>query len=110
MARLPEGEQIVPLERVLGYATRLSEHFCRRALSYYTVLRDPNAEASERSSRRAALHSDLRNWNLLTGAVTPETADEHTTTTPHNWDYFAGFWEKDERGLAPAGQRMLPTS
>lgn len=107
---LPGSEEIVPLEQVLSYAERLSEHLCRRAISYYTALRNPNAEASERSSRRATLRSDLRNWNLFTGYATPETADEQTSTALHNWSYFADFWEKDKRGLARAGQHMLPTS
>lgn len=107
LEKLQDNTEIVPLEQVLGYATRLSEHLCRRAISYYTALRNPNAEASERSSRRTTLYSDLRNWNLFTGYATSETTD---ASPPHNWSYFADFWEQDERGLAQAGQHMLPTS
>jgi hypothetical protein len=101
-----EDEEIPSLEQVLGYAARLSEHLCRRAISYYAALRNPNAEASERSSRRITLHSDLRNWNLFTGYAT-ETTDDQTL---HNWSYFADFWEQDERGLAQTGRYMQSTS
>lgn len=103
-------EETIPLEHILGYATRLSEHLCRRAISYYTALRNPNAEASERSSRRTILHNDLRNWHLFTGEVAPTAADDQHPTPLHNWNYFIDFWKQDTRGLAGAGQHMSPSS
>ncbi len=90
-------EEIIAVEKVLGYAARLSEHLCRRAINYYTALRNPNAEASERSSRRAALNKDLRNWNLRTGYATGDIPDEESAPFAlHNWVYFADLWEQAE--------------
>jgi hypothetical protein len=108
LEELQDETDLAPLDQVLGYATRLSEHLCRRAISYYTALRNPNAEASERSSQRATLHNDLRNWNLLTGSILCESVDESPPSVLHNWTYFASLWEQEEQGLARA--QMLPTT
>jgi hypothetical protein len=110
LEELQDEADLAPFDQVLGYATRLSEHLCRRAISYYTALRNPNAGASERSSQRATLHKDLRNWNLVTGSISCEPGEEPSSPFLHNWTYFASFWEQDEQGLARAGQHMLPTS
>ncbi|HEY0754588.1 MAG TPA: zinc dependent phospholipase C family protein [Ktedonobacteraceae bacterium] len=93
-----EDTEIIPLEQVLGYATRLSEHLCRRAISYYTALRNTNAEASERSSRRAALVSDLRNWDLHTGYATETDPHEPASLALHNWVHFSELWEHSTPG------------
>lgn len=102
LADLRGDEKAISFEQVMNYATRLSEHLCRRALNYYTALRDPHAEASERSSRRAALVNDLRNWDLYTGYTNAEAAPEATGETAppaiHNWVYFSDLWEKSENG------------
>ncbi len=80
-------EVIIALDKVLHYAERLSTHLCRRAINYYTVLRRPAAEASERSSQRTALRKDLRNWDLHTGYSTDDQPPLH------NWQHFADLWE-----------------
>lgn len=101
LEKLQDRTDLVPLDQVLGYATRLSEHLCRRAISYYAALRNPNVEASERSSQRATLHNDVRNWNLLTGSLADEPVDESAPLD--NWTYFASFWEQKEPApLSPA--------
>lgn len=91
------SEETISLEDVLDYATRLSEHICRRVISYYTALRNPNAEASERSSRRAALVSDLCNWDLYTGSTS--NTEQGGTRLPalHNWAYFADLWKQTKQ-------------
>lgn len=109
-ALAPDDAAIAPLDQVLAYATRLSERLCRGALSYYTALRNPNAEASARSSHRATLHSDLRNWNLLTGYATCTETDEPSSPPLHNWAHFSECWEQPEQGPALAGQQTQPTS
>ncbi len=94
-----EDTETIPSGQMLDYATRLSEHLCRLAISYYTALRNTNAEASERSSRRAALVNDLRNWNLHTGYDTiPENESKATSDTLHNWVHFAHLWEHSTPG------------
>ncbi len=100
-------EGVLALENVLGYATRLSEHLCRRALNYYTALRNPNAQASERGSRRASLVNDLRNWNLLTGY---DTSDEPTPSALHNWVHFANLWGQEEQRQEQIAPATLPNS
>jgi hypothetical protein len=100
-------EGILALENVLGYATRLSEHLCRRALNYYTALRNPNAQASERSSRRASLVNDLRNWNLLTGY---DTSSEPASSALHNWVHFANLWGQEEQRQEQIAHAILPNS
>lgn len=82
-------------EQVLGYATRLSEHLCRLAIRYYAALRNTRATASERSSRRAALIDDLRNWNLDTGYyMDVRMGEEITLHLLHNWVHFTDLWER----------------
>jgi hypothetical protein len=111
LEELQKEAQSAPVDQVLAYATRLSEHLCRQAISYYTALRTPSAQASERSSQRATLHSDLRDWNLLTGyACADENAAEPPSSPLHNWTYFRGFWEQHAQGVVQADQHMLPTS
>jgi len=92
---------IIPLENVMAYAERLSTLLCKRAIHYYTALRNPNTEASERSSRRAALVNDLRNWDLATGYA----VDEGTPGAEklHNWVHFADLWEQ-------TGEEQVPLS
>ena len=88
---------MVSLEAVLSYATRLSELLCRRAISYYSALRNVQASAGERSSRRAALRDVLRNWNLDTGYTMDVTFDEEEVTLRllHNWVHFAHLWDME---------------
>lgn len=98
---LPKNEETVSFEQVMNYAIRLSERLCRCAINYYTALRNPQVEASERSSRRAALVSDLRNWDLHTGYATEEAAreaGEATRPALHNWVYFSDLWERSADG------------
>ncbi len=83
----------VTFENAIGYAVRLSEHLCRRAISYYASLRNANASAGERSQRRAMLCNDLRNWNLDTGYAWDVTFDQAVTVRAlHNWIHFAHLW------------------
>ncbi|HEX7736105.1 MAG TPA: zinc dependent phospholipase C family protein [Ktedonobacteraceae bacterium] len=89
----PAGAETIPLEEMLRYATRLSEHLCRRAINYYTALRNSNAEASERSYQRASLVSDLRNWDLYTGYATSSEPATEASLPLHNWVHFSHLWE-----------------
>lgn len=100
----------VPLEQILAYATRLSEHLCRRAISYYTALRNPNAEASERSSRRADLGSDLRNWNLYTGYAAGEKTREPESSPLSHQAHFADLWKQETQGQEDLSGHMQATS
>lgn len=88
----------LPLQDILSYATRLSERLCRLATSYYSALRNANAEASERSTQRAALVHDLRNWDLSTGYATDEEAEDASSGALHNWAHFAWLWEQNVPG------------
>ncbi len=88
-----DGKIITPA-RILAYAIELSVHLCQRAISYYSALRDPQSEGSERSARRAALVNDLRNWDLYTGHL---ASTDDSATAPLDLDsrtHFAEFWEK----------------
>lgn len=81
---------------VLAYAIRLSERFCRRAMSYYAALRNVNAGANERSGKRAILRDDLRNWRLDSGYAADVTFDQDVTLhLLHNWAHFAELWKPD---------------
>lgn len=85
--------ETISLEHILDYTTNLSVSLCKRALSYYTALRNTQAEASERNAQRTALVANLRNWDLYTGYATDE---ESSTTAPlvlHNWVHFADLWD-----------------
>lgn len=100
-------QAIVSLEAVLSYATRLSELLCRRAISYYSALRNVQAGASERSSRRTALRDVLRNWDLNTGYTIDITLDEKVTLHfLHNWAHFADLWETETVALSEANRSM----
>lgn len=101
-------EPIVALTKVLGYAECLSAHLCRRALSYYSALRNPNAEASERSTQRAALLNDLRNWDLHSGYDTATGSEE--TPPLHNWVHFAELWEQTPEKQDFLSRHILPAS
>jgi hypothetical protein len=90
----------VSLEQILIYAARLSEHLCRLAVNYYTALRNPSAEASERSSRRAALIADLCNWDLATGLFIAQDRQAPPPAEPHNWTHFTQLWEPPAPGQA----------
>jgi hypothetical protein len=90
------------VEQVIAYATRLSEHLCRRAIGYYSALRNTSATANERNQRRTALCEDLRNWNLATGYTMEVAFDEEVTLRLlHNWIHFARLWENE---LSPMAQ------
>lgn len=90
----PPGEKAtISLEQILHYATQLSVHLCQRALDYYTALRNSDAEASARSSLRAELLSDLRNWDLYTGYATDDASNSADPPPIHNWVYFSQLWE-----------------
>jgi hypothetical protein len=111
LEELQAESESAPLDQMLTYATRLSVHLCRQAINYYTALRNSDAQASERSSQRATLHSDLRNWDLLTGyACADENADEPPSSPLHNWTYFSDFWEEHEQDVTRADQQILPTN
>ena len=99
----------VSFENAVGYAVRLSEHLCRRAISYYASLRNANASASERSQRRAMLCNDLRNWNLDSGYDWDVTFDQEVMIRAlHNWIYFAHLWElQNERNGQPSASANL---
>jgi hypothetical protein len=100
-------QAMVSLEAVLSYATRLSELLCRRAISYYSALRNVQASASERSSRRAALRDVLRNWNLDTGYTMDMTFDEEVTLRLlHNWAHFVDLWEIETVDLSEANRSV----
>lgn len=103
-------DEVATLEQALAYATRLSEHLCRRAINYYTALRNPNAEASERASRRAELRNDLRNWNLYTGYTTDEEANESANGQLFQGEHFADLWQQEMQGQADLSGHMQPTS
>lgn len=92
--------EAIPLDHMLDYATSLSVSLCKRALSYYTALRNTRAEASERNSQRAALVANLRNWDLYTGYATDEANNAETPLALHNWVHFADLWHHSdpERG------------
>ena len=97
------GAGMVTFEEVITYATRLSEHLCRRAIGYYASLRNTQATAEERNQRRRLLNDDLRNWDLNTGYTMDVTFDEQVTLhLVHNWVHFARFWEPEE------GEDMRP--
>jgi hypothetical protein len=101
----PSNQEIgVSLEQVLGYGERLSIHLCRQAINYYTALRDPHAEASERSSRRAELLKDLQNWDLHTGYSTTNDAP-----SLHNWEHFASLWDQTDEQPEQRFQAILST-
>jgi hypothetical protein len=86
----------VTFEEALSYAIRLSEHLCRRAISYYASLRNTNASSQERHQRRVALRSDLRNWDLNTGYTLEVSFDQEVTVRfLHNWIHFAQLWESE---------------
>ncbi|HEU5378654.1 MAG TPA: zinc dependent phospholipase C family protein, partial [Ktedonobacteraceae bacterium] len=107
LAKPQSDAEILALDKVLHYAFRLSTHFCQRALNYYTALRNPQAEASERSTRRAALIHDLRNWNLHTGYDTGE--QEHAQPL-HNWVHFADLWEQTDHEQQQFSKYILPAT
>ena len=98
--------EVLALDKVLNYATRLSVHLCRCAIQYYAALRNPNTEASARSNRRTDLINSLRNWNLYTGYAT----DDHTSPRLHNWTYFSNLWALDEHTQEERIRHMLSTS
>ncbi|MFL5625270.1 MAG: zinc dependent phospholipase C family protein [Ktedonobacteraceae bacterium] len=96
----------VDFEQAVSYAIHLSEHLCRRAISYYAALRNTTATANERNRRRTALCEDLRNWNLHTGYVMDVTFDEQITVHfLHNWVYFARLWENEREAVVNATHR-----
>ncbi len=93
-------------EQAVAYAIHLSEHLCRRAISYYAALRNTTAMANERNRCRTALCEDLRNWNLHTGYVMDVTFDEQVTLHfLHNWVYFARLWENEREAAVNATHR-----
>jgi len=96
------------LEEVIDYAVRLNERLCRRAISYYSSLRNTSATAEERSQRRLALRNDLRNWDLSTG-YTLEVSFEETITLRclHNWIHFADLWNSDTPSLIQVQQTLI---
>jgi len=97
---------IVDFEQAVSYAIHLSEHLCRRAISYYAALRNTTATANERNRHRTALCEDLRNWNLHTGYVMDVTFDEQITLHfLHNWVYFAHLWENEREAVINATHR-----
>jgi hypothetical protein len=106
LAETRSDGEIIALDNVLAYAERLSTLLCKRAIHYYTALRNPNAEASERSSRRAALVNDLRNWDLATGYVIDEKPSG--TEKLHNWVHFANLWEQTGEEQAPRSLLSKP--
>ncbi len=92
----------ISFEDTIEYAIRLSEHLCRRGISYYASLRNTTASAQERNQRRVALRDDLRNWNLDTGYAMDVTFDQEVTLhLLHNWVHFAELWENEARAVAP---------
>lgn len=98
LSDIQSDETIIALNKVLTYAEQLSTHLCRRAISYYTALRNPQAEASERSSQRNALVHDLRNWNLQTGFSTESDSGENGNS--HNWNQFSDLWRAHDESQA----------
>lgn len=98
---------MIALEKVLNYATSLSERLCRQAIYYYTALRNPQTGASERSSRRTALVSDLRNWDLYTGTTVDDSENEPPL---HNWIYFADLWEQQEARQEQPAEQFMPSN
>ena len=90
---------VITSEEVIGYAIRLSERLCRRAISYYASLRNTLATAEERSQRRTALRNDLRNWDLNTGYTLEVLFDQEITLRYlHNWIHFSDLWETETPG------------
>lgn len=86
----------VTFEEAINYAIRLSEHLCRRAISYYASLRNTSATSLERHRRRVALRNDLRNWDLNTGYTLEVSFDQEVTVRfLHNWIHFAQLWENE---------------
>ena len=99
----------ITFENAVGYAVRLSEHLCRRAISYYASLRNASANASERSQRRAMLCNDLRNWNLDTGYAWDVTFDQEVTVRAlHNWIHFAHLWELQNENTIHPSASLIP--
>lgn len=92
----PCASGYVSVEEVLSYAIRLSEHLCRRAISYYASLRNSSVSASERAQRCATLREDLRNWDLGSGYCIEVSFDQEITVRfLHNWIHFATLWEDE---------------
>jgi hypothetical protein len=84
---------VTTLDEVLDFAVSLSERLCRRAINYYTSLRNAEASREEREQRRAELCYDLRNWDLNTGYTLDVSFDQEITLCfLHNWIYFADLW------------------
>jgi hypothetical protein len=103
IAEKPHGRDELNFEQAISYAIRLSEHLCRRAIAYYSALRNSAATASERNKSRFALCEDLRNWNLDTGYNMDITFDEQITLhLLHNWVHFARLWEDEKESVAYA--------
>jgi hypothetical protein len=101
IADLSSKPGTVNFEQVISYAIQVSEHLCRRAISYYASLRNTAASASERNQRRSLLREDLRNWNLHSGYVMDVTFDEEVTLHfLHNWVHFARLWENEREAVA----------
>lgn len=87
-------KEVTSVEDIYAYALRLSEHFCRLAISYYAAMRKPETGAATRSQLRVSLARDLRNWDLDTGyAIEIETEEEITLRFQHNWVHFARLWQ-----------------
>ncbi len=98
----------ITFEEAIAYAVRLSQHLCRRGISYYAALRNTNASASERRQKRAALCDDLRNWNLETGYALDVTFDEEVTLHfLHNWAHFARLWDSEAGNVIQAHQSLV---
>jgi hypothetical protein len=96
MLATSQNTSVVSLEETIEYAVCLSERLCRRAISYYASLRNTNATAEERNSRRTALQHDLRNWDLYTGYTLEVSFDQEITLRYlHNWIHFSDLWQSE---------------
>ncbi len=82
----------ISLAQILAYATYLSTRLCQLAISYYSALRDPQSEGSERSARRAALLNDLRNWDLYTGDIASSADSSTAPLSLASRAHFADLW------------------
>ena len=99
---------VLSFDQVMTYAFHLSERLCRRAIAYYTALRNTAATANERNQRRMTLREDLRNWNLDSGYTLDVTFDEQVTLhLLHNWVHFAQLWNNDNEREPVAQLRGL---
>jgi len=79
----------------LNLAAHISVRFATRALDYYETLRS-GADTATQTTARAALRTDLRDWNLDTGMAPTISivGDRVSVRYYHCWNHFATLLEE----------------